>query len=233
MRQRQLPGTGFEDSRVASTEADVVVSGPKSPSRRGPHPLAVAAAALGALAAVLLLVQQQEEPEGTPDRLEFGAALNVSTGGLASLGTMEVDNPGRAAMQVEEVRLLHTEGVRLVDATVITPNDRAAYGFYDAGPLFPPSEWPYPSVRPLDATVPAEEFSRAPGEAPLSLKVMVGVEATRPGMVGFNGVEVIYKVGGRPHTERFAHGLVLCAPPSRCDSVDPAGAMVELGLLQD
>lgn len=62
---------------------------------------------------------------------------------------------------------------------------------------------------------------------------MIGVEATRPGMVGFNGVEVAYKVGGQHRTDQFAHGLVMCAPPSRCDMVDPAEAMVELALLRE
>lgn len=215
------------------TEADVPTGATQDEPRRRTRMAFPVAVVLLAVSAVALFTLQPFGGDTTPDRLEFVAALNLPDSGVASLGTMELDNPTRATMQVERVRLLHAEGVRLMGATVISPNDRAAYGFYDAGPEFPPAEWPYPSVRTLDERIPVEEFSRAPEEAPLTLKVMIGVEATRPGMVGFNGVEVTYKVGGRRRTHQFAHGLVMCAPPSRCDMVDPAAAMVELGLLRE
>lgn len=64
---------------------------------------------------------------------------------------------------------------------------------------FPPGDWPYPAPRPLTAMVDAAEFSRAPQEAPLTLKIAVGVKPTtlHGNTVGFYGIDVAYVTAGR------------------------------------
>lgn len=217
----------MEVSAVATGRMRVAREGRLS----GPRRLmagAVTLLAVVAVAAGLLSLQSRDGGAIGPPGLLM--AIDVMPGGVGSLGTVELPNPGRQTMQVVSVRLLDPRGVAYEGATVVTPGDRAERGSYDAGPGFPPEGWPYGGVRALDETVPAAAFSRAPAEAPLALKVLVAARATRSGVVGFAGVEVVYRTGQRTRTERFRHGMVLCVAPSRCADPDHEERLRELGL---
>lgn len=148
-------------------------------------------------------------------RIGYGMSLN-KTDPVFTLGMLMIERPGRD-ITVLEVRPLMSANVEFLGAYTVWPRDLLG-NVISAGLGFPPRE---SQVRhPIGVLVPAEETAFVPagdpeGEPP-PLMVAAGFRVRSGDLGAVNGVQVIYKDGGKTVREVFEHSVIACVKPRRC-----------------
>ncbi len=140
--------------------------------------------------------------EGYEDRLAFTVPLDT----VYSWGLPVLENSGNADAVVERVFLVDETGaIREVGVRAVPESAEDAVGFapgFDA-----------------DAGQEVEGLVVPPGKGN-GFQLVFGLEVTDPGISGFHGVQVEYRVAGRRFATTLNHVVALCAPVEQYDECE-------------
>jgi hypothetical protein len=239
VRQQQLPRhgdahEGLEVTEVATITRDTEDSGSPAPAdhpalrRRGRIVAVTLGVAMVAALAVPLLVDRGGAPELVPPVVTY-TTWPTRVGQPATLGDLILEYPQHADIEIVSVEPNLSGNVEVIDTLAVFPVP-AGYGGGVAGAHFPLQDPDQPvDYRPgVGETFRASEVG--PGDAAGVIALHLGVRATSGELGGLNGVRVRYRVDGEARSHYFAHALVLCLQPDRCD-LDEEQALRSMGLL--
>lgn len=143
----------------------------------------------------------------------------LAIGERVSFGYVLLTNSAKTPATLESVRLLGvTGGLELLGIRSRTVPDEEGRGVFIGLAGFPPHAW---SSTPLESNhvvpVPKTFTAANPNEG---LELVIGVQATKPGVARARAVEFTDKVGGRRYREVYDGAMYLCAPPGELHGRD-------------
>jgi hypothetical protein len=139
---------------------------------------------------------------------------SIEIGQAVTMGSLVVSNRGRKPVVLEALRLLPplSEGLELVGALIAPDPDRPVARI-GTSRRFPPDPAEVGGTHPFDGAVIGPGTSE--GASGRGTAILVGLRLTRPGVFGFDRMEIDYRADGVPYTMRVDLGFVGCGPPAR------------------
>ncbi|MGH9006015.1 MAG: hypothetical protein ACRDYV_23055 [Acidimicrobiia bacterium] len=153
---------------------------------------------------------------GPLDAGDRGATRSLSSleiGQAVTVGGIVVSNAGSKPLVLEGLRLVPppAEGLELIGAQVAPDEDRAM-AVPGTSRRYPPDPADVGGAHPLPGAVIGP---RTPGqESPRGTAILVGLRLTKPGVFGFEGLEIDYRVGGTRYALKVDFDFTACGPPA-------------------